>query len=103
MGFIMRNEQFKCIFCHSQVLPHPDGSARNHCPKCLYSKHLDKNFPGDRLSTCESLMKPVGIDYKKNKDYMIKHRCLKCGKEILNKVASDDDFLDFVKKLNKSL
>jgi hypothetical protein len=43
-------------------------------------------------------MKPVDIDHKKNKGYMIKHRCLKCGKEILNKLAPDDEFLEFVKK-----
>ncbi|HBA45268.1 TPA: hypothetical protein DEG21_00225 [Patescibacteria group bacterium] len=32
---------------------------------------------------------------------MIRHKCQKCGKEILNKVADDDNFLDFVKKMNK--
>ena len=32
---------------------------------------------------------------------MLKHKCQKCGKEILNKVAPDDDFLGFVKKMNK--
>jgi len=33
---------------------------------------------------------------------MIKHRCEKCGKEILNKIAPDDDFLKFIKNLNKN-
>jgi hypothetical protein len=28
---------------------------------------------------------------------MIKHRCVKCGKIMLNKLASDDEFLEFVK------
>jgi hypothetical protein len=46
-------------------------------------------------------MQPVGIDHKKNKWNMIRHRCIKCKKEILNKVAPDDNFLDFVKKVNK--
>jgi hypothetical protein len=32
---------------------------------------------------------------------MIKHKCIKCGKEILNKVAPDDNFVDFVRYLNK--
>jgi hypothetical protein len=31
---------------------------------------------------------------------MIKHRCIKCNKEILNKIAPDDKFLEFIKKLN---
>jgi hypothetical protein len=34
---------------------------------------------------------------------MIKHKCIKCGKEILNKIAPDDNFLDFIKKINKTL
>jgi hypothetical protein len=33
---------------------------------------------------------------------MIKHKCEKCSKEILNKVSDDDDFLGFMKKINKS-
>jgi hypothetical protein len=31
---------------------------------------------------------------------MIKHKCIKCGKEILNKIAPDDNYIDFVEKLN---
>lgn len=34
---------------------------------------------------------------------MIVHRCTKCGKEMLNKVAEDDDFITFVRKLNKKI
>ncbi|MCK9271975.1 RNHCP domain-containing protein [Candidatus Gracilibacteria bacterium] len=100
MGFIMRNEDFECENCSKKVKSLPK-SARNHCPFCLYSKHLDEVFPGDRASSCGWLMIPIDIDYKKNKDYMIRHKCQKCGKEILNKVAEDDNFLDFVKKINK--
>ena len=32
---------------------------------------------------------------------MIKHKCQKCQKEILNKVAPDDNYVEFVQKLNK--
>ena len=32
---------------------------------------------------------------------MIQHECVKCKKSILNKVAPDDHFLEFIKKLNK--
>ncbi len=102
MWFKMINETFICENCHYEVLKHPDWSARNHCPKCLHSKHLDDISPWDRLSKCYGLMIPVGMDFKKNKWNMIKHRCTKCRKEILNKVAPDDNFLDLVKKLNRA-
>lgn len=95
----MINESFQCEHCEAHVEKHPNGSARNHCPACLHSKHLDKNSPGDRLSTCYWIMPPVWIDFKKNKWNMIKHRCQKCGKEMLNKIAADDDFLNFQKNL----
>ena len=97
----MINDNFICENCGFEVTKHPEGSARNHCPICLYSKHLDQDFPGDRASDCGGIMQPVGIDHKKNKWNMIRHRCIKCKKEILNKVAPDDNFLDFVKKVNK--
>lgn len=67
MAFIMKNEDFVCQYCGKQVEKHPTGSARNHCPFCLYSLHLDADFPGDRASDCHGLMRPVGIDFKKNK------------------------------------
>lgn len=98
----MINDSFECENCHRQISKHPSWSARNHCPFCLYSKHVDKDFPWDRLSECNALMKPIWIDYKKNKWYMIKHKCTKCSKEILNKVAPDDDFEKFINTLNKN-
>lgn len=33
---------------------------------------------------------------------MIQHQCTKCKKTILNKVAPDDCFLEFIKKFNKN-
>lgn len=101
MWFKMINESFECENCHIQISKHPEWSARNHCPFCLYSKHLDEILPWDRASNCLWIMKPVDIDYKKNKWYMIKHKCTKCSKEMLNKIAPDDNFLEFIKKRNK--
>lgn len=103
MGFIMRNESFDCERCGKSVAIHPTGSARNHCPYCLCSKHVDDAKPGDRLSDCHGIMEPIGIDYRKGKGDMIRHRCQKCHKEMLNIVAPDDDFLGFIKRLNKKL
>ncbi|WP_265181671.1 RNHCP domain-containing protein [Geomicrobium sp. JCM 19055] len=42
------------------VEPLENGSYRNHCPSCLYSKHVDV-IPGDRASTCHSLMEPIDL------------------------------------------
>lgn len=35
-------------------------------------------------------MEPIAIDQNGKKGYQIIHRCLKCGKKIFNKTASDD-------------
>ena len=90
-GFIMLNESFTCENCGKEISKHPSGSARNHCPHCLYSKHLDKDFPWDRLSECHGLMKPIWKDYHKNKSWMVINECLKCWKNISNKLAEDDN------------
>ena len=100
MWFKMINEDFLCEYCNKNIQKHSQWSARNHCPYCLYSKHLDKSFPWDRLSECNWLMIPIWMDFKKNKWDMIKHKCIKCSKEILNKIAPDDNFLDLINKLN---
>ncbi|MDD5377135.1 MAG: RNHCP domain-containing protein [Candidatus Gracilibacteria bacterium] len=101
MTFVMYNENFECGYCHKTVTVHPEGSARNHCPYCLCSKHVDDANPGDRASECHGQMRPTDIDYRKNKGYMIRHQCMECKKTILNKVAPDDHFLEFIRKLNK--
>lgn len=67
----------------------------NHCPKCLWSKHVDVN-PGDRAGKCGGMMKPISV-FLKNGENMIAHRCAKCGFERNNKVAEEDDFDTLVK------
>ncbi len=91
MPFIARQEPFTCEHCGEDVKPLETGSYRNHCPKCLWSKHVDKDGPGDRKSECKGLMKPVGLDYRKKKGWMIVHQCTECRKEIPNIAACDDD------------
>lgn len=88
--FIARQEPFTCDNCGADVLPLEKGSYRNHCPHCLCSKHVDKEGPGDRASSCLGLMKPVGIDHRSGKGWVLKHVCEKCDKEIVNKIAPDD-------------
>lgn len=94
--FIVINEQFTCQNCQ-----HPNeklaGSCRNHCTKCLYSLHLDATSPGDRASDCLGLMQPISVEQNGKKGWMIKHKCTKCDKEILNKSAPDDNFEEIIK------
>ncbi len=90
---IARNEGFKCGNCGNKVLPIKyGGSYRNHCPYCLFSKHVDSDEPGDRKSGCRGLMKPVGVFTRKTGEYVIVHKCQSCGFERYNRIAGDDDF-----------
>jgi hypothetical protein len=39
--------------CRSEVSPDAPGTGhRDHCPSCLWSRHLDDERPGDRASEC---------------------------------------------------
>ncbi len=62
------NKDFKCIHCHHLVPADSLVSGvinRNHCPYCLYSRHLDLHQAGDRLSACKSQMQPVALTFKR--------------------------------------
>jgi hypothetical protein len=80
------NTGFTCEHCSQEVVPTTNGSYRNHCPFCLYSKHLDI-APGDRQCMCHGLMKPAGLKYNTDKGFQIVHECLICGYRTVNKVA----------------
>ncbi len=92
--FQRTKEDFTCEQCGFFV--HGSGYT-NHCPHCLWSKHVDVN-PGDRQATCHGLMEPVGVDFKSGK-YVIIHRCVSCGFKKRNKMAKDDNF-DAILKLS---
>jgi Zn finger protein HypA/HybF involved in hydrogenase expression len=84
----MIDETFICEHCGKEV-PKLEYSARDHCPYCLYSKHVDIN-PGDRANNCKGLLKP--IDIEKFKDtYKIIYECEKCHMQHKNIIATDDD------------
>lgn len=83
------NNAFICQNCGCKVAPIKRGGYRNHCPHCLYSKHLD-NKPGDRAANCHGLMKPIAIKMHGKKGLQIVHKCLRCGKEQKNIIACDD-------------
>jgi len=94
--FNMLDECFICDNCGYEVSK-LDYSARDHCPKCLYSKHVDI-MPGDRLNKCQGLMKPISIEKYKN-TYKIIYKCLKCGQIHKNIMATDDNY-DIIVKLS---
>jgi hypothetical protein len=98
MTFIARQEEFACVHCGQTVSPLEHGSYRNHCPFCLYSLHVDKDGPGDRLSTCQAPMHPDHIDHDGKKGWMIIHVCDRCGKTIPNKAAPDDHITEFMQR-----
>ena len=80
-------ENFTCENCGQAV---KGNGYTNHCPKCLWSKHVDKN-PGDRASECGGLMKPIAMQ-KNGQDIFLTHKCQKCGFEKRNKMATNDNF-----------
>ena len=91
------DEGFICENCHKEVSP-LNYTSRDHCPYCLYSKHVDIN-PGDRANDCKGALEPVGIELSNKKGYVIIYKCQKCGQMHKNKSA-DDDNMDLIIKLS---
>ena len=71
------------------VAPLAGGSCRNHCPRCLWSRHAD-DVPGDRAARCGGLMAPAAVEQDSRRGWMIVHRCLRCGAVRRNKAAVGD-------------
>ena len=86
-NFIRQKEDFICENCGALT---KGTGYTNHCPVCLFSKHVD-NVPGDRANTCGGLMEPVGVTLKSGLPDKIVHRCLKCGHEHRNKIDKADN------------
>ena len=87
--FTMKDEEFICENCHKKV-EKLNYTARDHCPYCLYSKHVDI-YPGDRNNNCQGLLIPIDIEKYKN-TYKIIYKCQKCQEIHKNIIARDDDF-----------
>jgi len=85
--FIKNKEDFVCEKCGTEVL---GNGYTNHCPECLWSKHVDID-PGDRANGCGGMMEPIRVE-KKGKEYTIIHKCVKCGFEKPNKAVPEDSF-----------
>ena len=79
-------EDFDCEHCGAHV---QGNGYTNHCPKCLWSKHVDKE-PGDRAERCSGMMEPVKLEGS-SPAYRIVHRCVKCGAERRVNTSPDDN------------
>jgi len=87
--FTKRDEEFICENCGKKVSK-LGYTSRDHCPYCLYSKHVDI-MPGDREEDCKGLLKPIRVELDSKKGYVIIYKCEKCNAIRKNKAAEDDN------------
>jgi len=102
-GHIHHNDGFQCAHCHYYVSTDPMIAGvknRNHCPYCLWSRHVDLFEAGDRLAVCKARMQPIGLTLKRTRkkyglaqygELMLIHKCEDCGRISVNRIAADDD------------
>jgi hypothetical protein len=83
-------QEFTCIHCKHRIDARTHGTRhRNHCPACLWSRHLDEQ-PGDRACPCRQPMEPISIEVRRDGEWAIVHRCRGCGVLRTNRIAGDD-------------
>lgn len=97
------NQDFTCLHCGQHISSSfrlAGVQNRNHCPYCLWSRHMDLFEAGDRLSACKSAMEPIGLTLKRcRKKYssamggelMLIHCCTACDRVSINRIAADDE------------
>lgn len=96
--FQRKIENFTCDFCGESVV---GNGYTDHCPKCLWGKHVDVN-PGDRAANCGGAMKPVALEVKLGR-YRIKYRCQKCSHFFIVKAANNDNAEEIIKLSQESI
>ena len=96
------NTDFKCLNCRGYVSSAEMLAGvgnRNHCPYCLWSRHLDLFEAGDRLAACKAPMRPMGLTLKRSRnkyasavsgELMLVHLCTECDRISINRIAADD-------------
>lgn len=101
-----RGGSFRCVHCGLDVPAGAPGTAhRNHCPTCLWSRHLDDDVPGDRASDCQASMEPIAVTVRgaslrgerSGSEWVLIHRCTGCDQLRLNRSAGDDNPLVLVR------
>lgn len=93
---VPEREKYLCGHCGENVA---GGRYHNHCPHCLWSKHLDDKVPGDRASRCQALMEPVGVLQRKGA-WRVVRQCTGCKKHTVVDSIPKDDF-DLITKLSQ--
>jgi len=106
---------FICSHCQKQISTDNlfGSNHRNHCPYCLWSLHKDEKWSGDRLSTCQKEMEPIGLTFKnegvdkftgkpKQGEILLIHHCLGCDKISINRIGADDKPEEILKIFAKS-
>lgn len=88
MSFTRKTEDFKCERCGREVA---GNGYTNHCPGCLWSKHVDVD-PGDRAESCGGLMEPVAIEQGDGGEAVIVQVCVKCAVRRRCKRSAEDSF-----------
>lgn len=84
--FTKQVENFICANCGAIVT---GNGYTNHCPHCLWSKHVDV-LPGDRASECGGMMEPI-LAEPNGADFIITHKCTKCGRTKRQKSSDSDN------------
>ncbi len=90
--FVRTTEDFACENCWAKVA---GNGYTNHCPECLWSKHVDVN-PGDRAEPCGGPMKPVGVETK-GSEHTLTHRCILCGFSRRQTANKNDNYEEIIK------
>ena len=92
------DEGFRCAHCGAEV-PRHGRTARNHCPHCLRSMHVDV-FPGDRAAACGGVLDPVGLELRRGHPF-IRFLCQRCGAIRVNRALLDGAVPDHQEALLK--
>ena len=95
---------FRCGHCRLDVSTDALGTRhRNHCPSCLWSRHLDDDTPGDRAADCGGSMEPIAITVRTDGEWALVHRCGGCATVRVNRIAGDDNPLVLMRLAVKPL
>ena len=85
-------DSFRCRNCRLDVsVDAPGTQHRNHCPNCLWSRHLDDRVPGDRAAGCDAPMEPIAVHVRADGEWALVHRCTGCDILHGNRIAGDDN------------
>ncbi len=85
---IARDVGFTCSTGGKATPPH-GRTARDHCPYCLWSEHVDV-VPGDRAAGCGGRLEPVAVE-KRGGRFVIHYRCARCAAARVNQALLDGD------------